>query len=493
MKLIFNALLFSLFYLSTSAKGISLSVTPYPVETSTNAPELTCVKSNKIPTQIKAPEVTPKYIPDDNEIEDELSSYLEERPLNLTQSQKKQGTLGHPQAGSPYRVAIWGDSHLAAAYFTNELIKLLKLPSDQVQPGFIPANMNRAGVRLPLRKTCVSDNWIYEPAYAVPAGAHTPGPGLVNLYSRTPGASLSWDLRKNTPAGGWKQVRFLYQRTSAPQTIAVSIDGATEFDVSLTGPEGPAALELISQNPLSTLNIRLTTGELRYHGLSLPTTSPARLQIDVFGYPGATVSGWKRANMDYLDAWFVMQHYDLVMLEFGTNEGNNKPFDPVKYQQDLRFSILNLRSIFPVSACVLIAPGDRGILISPSLSKKPHKKSLHTKKRKAALTRKISHYHKKTAGKNIHKSSTDLMLYTRIHADISRIQIEVASEYSCHVWSAFDAMGGAGSAYRWAKQSPALMAKDLIHFTAPGYQKLADIFAADLGWSFDEIYITHSP
>jgi lysophospholipase L1-like esterase len=46
-----------------------------------------------------------------------------------------------------------------------------------------------------------------------------------------------------------------------------------------------------------------------------------------------------------------------------------------------------------------------------------------------------------------------------------------------------DAMGGAGSAYRWAQQNPAWMARDLIHFTVPGYQRLAQIMAQDLGWN----------
>jgi lysophospholipase L1-like esterase len=47
------------------------------------------------------------------------------------------------------------------------------------------------------------------------------------------------------------------------------------------------------------------------------------------------------------------------------------------------------------------------------------------------------------------------------------------------------AMGGAGSAYRWARHNPPLMARDLIHFTVPGYQRLAQLMAKDLGWGPD--------
>jgi lysophospholipase L1-like esterase len=59
----------------------------------------------------------------------------------------------------------------------------------------------------------------------------------------------------------------------------------------------------------------------------------------------------------------------------------------------------------------------------------------------------------------------------------------VAARAGCDFWSAFEAMGGAGSAYRWARATPALMAPDLIHFTVKGYQRLAQDFAESIGWS----------
>ena len=77
----------------------------------------------------------------------------------------------------------------------------------------------------------------------------------------------------------------------------------------------------------------------------------------------------------------------------------------------------------------------------------------------------------------------DLLQYSRIHADINRVQAEVAQAAGCSAWSMQDAMGGQGKAYEWARQSPALMAKDLIHFTVPGYQRLAQEFFKDMGWA----------
>jgi lysophospholipase L1-like esterase len=44
------------------------------------------------------------------------------------------------------------------------------------------------------------------------------------------------------------------------------------------------------------------------------------------------------------------------------------------------------------------------------------------------------------------------------------------------------AMGGAGAAYQWMLANPPLMARDLTHFTLPGYQRLAQELADALGW-----------
>lgn len=90
----------------------------------------------------------------------------------------------------------------------------------------------------------------------------------------------------------------------------------------------------------------------------------------------------------------------------------------------------------------------------------------------------------KGADKALPWRAPDLLRFTRVHAEIGRVQKQVARAQGCHFWSMFDAMG-AGGAYRWARQNPPLMARDLIHFTVPGYQRLAQLMAQDLGWSAD--------
>lgn len=351
---------------------------------------------------------------------------------------------------TPLRVAIWGDSHLAAGFFTDTLVRQTGLPPERVQASFLPGSINRPGIRLPLRRSCLSAGWRHEPGYLSGNGT-APGPGLVNLSTSEAGAWLALDLRNTAGQPERRPLRLLYQQTPTPIQLAISLDGGQEYMIELPGgPAGPAALDLLRDTPVTQLRLRLLQGALRWHGLAFGATpagaSPA-LILDVFGYPGATANAWRQADLAYLGNWFQDTRYDVVMLEYGTNEGNVRSLDGPTYQQNLRQAVSKLRTLFPQAACVLIAPGDRGTLVRRG-----------------------------SAG------SEDLLRFSRIHADIGRLQHQVAQDFGCKVWSMQTAMGGLGSAYQWVRQSPALMARDLIHFSVPGYQQLARQFFSELGW-----------
>ncbi len=500
----------------TAATGLAAPSPAAPVVTTLRVvarpavPELQCASVPRGAAPAASIDQDPREMPDDDEVQAALKE-ASEKAVTIPTAPHPQGVLGRAQAGEPYRVAIWGDSHLAAAFFTQELVKLLKLAPEQVRTGFVPASMNRPGVRLPLRKTCVSPPWRYEPAHANAASAAAPGPGLTSMFSAQAGATLAWDLRNATGVADARQVSLLLHQSAAPVQLALSVDGEPEILVVLSGPPGPAVLELVGDGPLSVVQVRLVSGELRLQGLALPVPSQTAVQMDVFGYPGATVGGWRQASTDYLSAWFTQTPYNLVMMEFGTNEGNVKPFDAPAYEAMLRESVKRMRTVFPQAACVLIAPGDRGVLVRRSekwkrmpasarvvadkkADKKSGKSSSHSSAAKGVKGK--SKNKTKTVAPAIESTAApaanpgparNLLQYTRIHEEIGQIQSAVAQQYGCSVWSMLQAMGGQGGAYRWARQSPPLMARDLIHFTVLGYQQLAQQFAQDMGWDAAQI------
>lgn len=366
-----------------------------------------------------------------------------------------------PQPGQPLRVALWGDSHLAAGFFSQELARLLALAPEQVNAARWPATVGRAGVRLPLRKSCASGLWRYESAHADAAAAERSGPGLVSMVSAEPGASVAWDLRSADGQPQRPQLQLLYEQGEAAVQLSVQVDGGAPQTVRLQGPPGPARLVLQASAPISTLRVTLLQGRWRWHALQSPPPEGTRLQLDVFGVPGATVAGWKSAASDYNSAWWGARDHDLVVLAFGTNEGNVQPFDASAYAQTLGAAVAAWRAQFPLAACALIGPGDRGVLVP-----RAPKRAKGAAKAKGATR----------------AAPADLLRFTRVHAQINALQRQVAQAQGCRFWSAQQAMGGAGSAYRWQAQQPAWMARDLIHFTVPGYQQLARLWAADMGW-----------
>ncbi|MBC7454439.1 MAG: hypothetical protein H7335_12170 [Massilia sp.] len=169
------------------------------------------------------------------------------------------------------------------------------------------------------------------------------------------------------------------------------------------------------------------------------------------------------------------------MLEFGTNEGNAKPFNLAQYRNTLIEAVNNMKAVFPTAACVLIAPGDRGVLVRRSLN--VHLKNTKLAKHKLSDKKKLAHaVANQRHGKKAEDQRVDIFQYSKIHFDIERVQAEVAASTHCSAWSMLHAMGGAGSAYKWTRQTPPLMASDMIHFTVAGYQRLAQQFASDIGW-----------
>lgn len=436
------------------------------VQTRHDAPDLHCGKVPAKPRAAPVPDADPHEVPDEDEVQSQLSQFQETGPASAGMPDTRPSValrrLWSPLPGQPLRVGVWGDSHLAAGFWSQELQRLTQLPAQSVRSRFMPASINRPGVRLPFRKTCTGPQWQYEPAHAVASGAADPGPGLVNMFTRHNEAWLSWDMRNAMGLPDKRQVRLMYQQTRTPITLAIRVDGGDEQRLDLQGREGPAVLDLVGDEPISTVQLRVAQGPFRLHGLEWPLSAETRLQLDVFGYPGATVAGWRQIQAADLAPWWGASPYDVVMLAFGTNEGNVQPFDASAYAQMLQASVGTWRQAFPEAACLLVAPGDRGILV---------RRSQKNRSKPGQVT------------PSDRSRTPDLLKFTRVHAEIGRIQKQVAQAHGCYFWSMLDAMGGAGSAYRWAQQNPAWMARDLIHFTVPGYQRLAQLMAQDLGWN----------
>jgi len=461
----------------------AMSVISLDVAAHAGVPDLVCraKPSPNVPPPRPTATDDPLVQPDMGEVEAVLREVVTTQSLGLSDpashpSDFFQRAMDQRQG---LRIALWGDSHMAAAFFSQELINLSGLRAEQVQSSMIPATMNRPGVRLPARKTCVSAGWSYDAAYRSKEAAEVAGPAMVSLLAQEQGALLQWDVRNADGVAVNKKLRLLFHQTAQPIVIGVSVDQGDEYVLTLSAEPGPAMVEFRSDKPLSTLALRLIKGTLRVHGLGLEPLPTARLHFDVFAFPGATVRSWQQVNPGLLAQWFPNNPYQVVALAFGTNEGNQTNFDAIAYEDGLEQALKNLKNVFPQAQCLLIGPGDRGVLVRRSSLKKIKQKT----QSKANKTKPA----KRPAAPPNRSPDSVLLRYSRVHQSINDIQTRVGERWGCSNWSMLHAMGGQASSYLWAAQKPALMAQDLIHFTPAGYKQMANLFAKDFGWS-EEIF-----
>lgn len=359
-----------------------------------------------------------------------------------------------PGAGRALRIGVWGDSHIAAGFVTEEMARVALGKGVESRTTFIPPTLGRPGIRLGLKRVCKGDKWKFEAAYIAPDQVRV-GPALSTLRSTAVGSYLWLDMRGTTWAPV-KRVDILYApvRTTAPASaIGVRVDDGGEVRFGLASEAqafGPAIISLSGVTSLSTIKIRVLRGEFVLHGFRITYEDRPALALDVFGIPSATAKAWSNANVDYLKRAIGEESYDAVILEYGTNEGAVSKFDEARYAAMLTSSLQGMRAVFPSSTCLLIGPTDRGVRIP----------------RRAR-----------------NKAKIDLLRYSRTHQEITRIQREVGASFKCAVWDWQGYMGGAGAIYRWALRKPPLASSDLIHLTLAGYRQTAIALLNSLGWT----------
>jgi hypothetical protein len=454
------ALCLSLFVI---ASGHGLFAQTLTMQAGPPAPELQCPISQPAPR----PPATPTPLEDLYEIPDDalLRELIKALPPSAAHPQNALNLFSKLPTSRPLNIGLWGDSHAAANFFAEELIKSVNLSKDKVLPLFIPPTLARGGVRLPLRKQCQGQGWKYDLAYVGGQEGVRFSRGMARLNS-TINNSYQWiDFRTQGQQPNLRGLDILYAASATPTTLGITIDQLPEQLVTLKLNER-GAIQIQAQGGLiSTLKLRLVTGSVSLEGF-VPTYAEAvRLYFDTLAIPGATIRSWKLIDPEYFKGMGKQTPYDVVLLQYGTNEGNQKPFDPLRYENDLTASLQNLRRIYPNAVCVLLGPTDRGTLIARSSKAKPRADN-QTDQTQGTSTAPLI--------------AKELLAYSRIHEQISRIQQTVGSQYDCGFWNWQRAMGGPGGAYAWLKHQPTLMARDLIHLTVAGYQESARLFVRDV-------------
>jgi lysophospholipase L1-like esterase len=365
-------------------------------------------------------------------------------------------------APRPRRFAFWGDSHIAAGPFMAQLFDTIRAHGETVGTRFLPPTMGRANVRLPtLHAYCIGQGWSTALAFTAPQTLQT-GPALATRNAAADQDSYLWlDFRDADRQATLRQVQLVYRPSGADTELTMSVNDGPEQVVALPGAatdaSGPSSsggdsafLTIRADALISTIKLRVSRGDLALEGFILDHDQAPTVTLDVFGLPGSTARGWANTDPAFLAQALHGETYDGIVLEYGTNEGNDTKFDAGKYALGLTRTLSNMRSAFPHAACVLIGPPDRGILL--------------------ARTRAVP-------------ADVDFLKYAHIHQQIAAAQAQAGAQFGCVAWDWQAYMGGPGGNYGWVYSDPVLMGRDLTHLTAAGYKRTGLALAQSLGWA----------
>jgi len=231
--------------------------------------------------------------------------------------------------------------------------------------------------------------------------------------------------------GTFSRLRLHFLRAPGAGSVRVLLDGQDLGAVSLAGAQ--PGLELFDR--------RVGAGRHRLEILSSQDGPVRVLGVSLEGATGAAYSPlafngadlfWMEAPGELLLSQLRAEAPDMVILAFGTNEANGPRFDPGAYRHHLEAFLGRFRKAVPEAAMVLLGPPD------------------------ARLPRGLP-------------GSLDQVI---------AVQQAVASRVGALFFDQREAMGGAGSIGSW--QRSGMAARDGVHLTPQGYDRLAGLVAGRL-------------
>jgi lysophospholipase L1-like esterase len=344
------------------------------------------------------------------------------------------------------RVIHFGDSHVAADYWSGELRRLLQGRYGDAGPGFVMPGNPWIGFRNAQARSFSTGGW-----ETIGLGRE----GGDGLQGRS-GTALS-------PTGGdgaagvegtFSGYRVELLTLSSGACLSVTVDGVTQFAGLLDPPEAgetadEACCRLVHAAVTGTpyhwvgldsavpipggphrLEIRDACGGLtRILGVDLLSGRPG-VVVDTLGLNGAELGALAKWQPDLRRTLLRSADPALVIVSYGTNDMGRGDFDYADYRARALEILRSLREDLPGASILVTGPIDRAA---------GKKKGGATIARNAPL--------------------------------VTKALREAAAAAGCAFWDAKAAMGGDGSIRKWAKGG--LAQRDLVHLTGTGYGKLA--------------------
>ena len=199
------------------------------------------------------------------------------------------------------------------------------------------------------------------------------------------------------------------------------------------GPDAPHRFEIRT----------LDSGSVRILGVSVEKAAPG-VVYSALGQVGARAEYLLKCREETFAAQISAEQPDLIIMGYGTNETSGSYLDENAYETALVSIISRLHRAAPSALVVLLTPPDR------------------SDSRPGPAQR-----------------------IQRILQEVMAAQRDVAERDGAILMDLHTAMGGAGTAERWATLQPPLVRPDMTHFTNEGYNLLGRYIAGGIMKLYD--------
>lgn len=401
---------------------------PAPVAPQSSATAPVLVASSAPPVASSAPPVASTPVPETPELPKPTRLVLPHFYADLAALEKK-------QRGKHVRVLWLGDSHTAADYWSQMVRAPLQKRFGAGGPGIVLVGQKpyRHGVA----KVTKDGEWRREPASPSRSEKQLDGVfGLVGIRSVPLGRDAHADITPVSP-GLADPVKFtvLYRSPKADDKVRAKLDGSSKDADGKSGNAGPTGSPIrrltLEGKPSSTLVVSAASGAPEIFGVEIESKE-AGVIVETLGVNGARAQTPFAWDQTMWEAEAKALAPSLFIYAYGTNDLVSTLTNE-RYQKHLGMLVERGRRVAPDSDCLLIGPPDMA-------------------------------------------SAADGTTMPRV-IEFDQAARDAAKKLGCGYFSAYDAMGGADSFSRWMKETPPLAAKDRVHLSAAGYERVGKLLA----------------
>lgn len=338
----------------------------------------------------------------------------------------------HGEMTGPLRVLQYGDSHTAADEYTADLREHFQQSFGDGGSGYAFAGRPWKGYRHQDIRTSSTRRWHTDGLVGRPGdGAY----GLGGVSMTATSAHESVYLQADCQAF---ELYFLKQPGGG--SLQIYDNGNPVDQISTDGEMGPGYYRYEAESGEHRFEIETLNGDpVRLFGWV--AEKPAGVTYEPLGINGAQASIVLDWNEELLRSNIEHRDPALIVLAYGTNEAGRKDWTLETYREMFIQLIQRMREGAPAASILVIGPPDRYI---------------RTRKGWTVM------------------DNIDMIV---------EAQREAAAMEGCAFWDMRAKMGGKGAMHQWVLAG--MGQYDHVHFTAPGYQLIADAVYRDLISQYD--------